>query len=316
MSKPIICYSPELIKKLDKEDRDFPIDPIVLAILTGIKKTSIAEGHRDVRDRDAPRGGTEGHRAGAEGHRGGGRGGGRPNGVNGSNGYHPRSTAPQRKKLFDEPEAFSDEAFLASIKSCLGKLSSENYSTVIEQLLRFQLDKEHTLDAVAQILHEATINGVFIVNYYVDMILAVGRKYPSIIPNINKRIFKQISEPNSFADESDTLTETRQQKAERWQISNILIFAELYKKKIYNDAVFRKVLNVCMTKVTPQTFFNLKLIIELLQKILPLYNHQKVIADTELRQIMNKLSTISKEKEYPGIVRFPLMNAIKIYEAL
>lgn len=310
-----ICYSPELINELDKEDKDYPIDPMVLAILNGIKKTippSYQTGGAGIagRGRSYANGGVK-HRP--DGHNGTygpyGASYNYQNGpYNGTGRGRGRNISPNvrttpRRKLFVE----EGDSFLMNIKNCLAKLSSENYQLISTQLLEYELDKPDTIDEVVKILHESAINGVFIVDYYVNIFLSAAQKYPKIVPNLNQRILKQINEPQDFGDEEDLLTETKQQKIERWQIANIHIFAELYRKNVYKEELLRKILRSLLQR-SETNQFALKLIVELMQKITKTYDRKR--RDRDMEEILKKLQEIGKDKKYPGLVRFPVLKCV------
>lgn len=349
MTDTLICYSPELILAIDKEGKDYPIDAMVLAVLNGIKKAGPPHHphnqHQGVdgagRGRGANRSfgrnhynnGPQGPNSGSYGSGNSGNSGrgysGRPNHGPGSQGQgrgqRPRNSNNSnnhssannanadlgpRRKLYVE----DGDALLASIKNCLAKLSSENFASITTQLLNYELDKSDTIDEVAKLLHEAAINGVFIVDYYVAVFLALVKKYPKIIVPLNQRIIKQINEPFDFENEADTLTESRLQKAERWQLSNIMIFAELYRKGAYNETLMRKTLKGLLEKVTPslENQMPMKLITELLQKITKSYDIKR--RDQDMNELMKKLEAVARDKSYPGPVRFPLLNAVKEFD--
>lgn len=344
MTDSKICYSPELILALDKEGKDYPIDPMVLAILNGIKKTG---PHGPYHGQNGSKGrsfvkpynngnslnGPYPHGSGPQGPRG-------PYGSNQSNdslgpglnqnnqiihkqnrrrnGY--RNTQQNtiqtlttsinsipRRKLYVE----DGDAFLANIRNCLARLSSENYSVINSQLLSYEIDKQDTIEEVAKLLHEAAINGVFIVDYYVDIFLSLVKKFPKLIAPLNQRILKQISEPRDFALEEDTLTETRQQKLERYQIANIHIFAELYRRNVYKEDLFRKIIKLLLNKASIENPITLKVLIELMQKVIKSYDVKR--RDKELNELVQKLEEIGRDKAYPGIIRFPLLNCIKSF---
>jgi hypothetical protein len=351
MTESIITYSPELIEALDKESKDYPIDPMVLAILNGIKKTAQVQSanHGSGRGRqfnggprnhnthrvDGPLGPSSPHgpvhhipngnypyRSSTDHNNTGtsyrpidnhGRGRGKGHyhnpaqrgdrgdrGDRGERGERPdraeRSEPTVRRKLYVE----EGDTFLVNIKNLLAKLSSENYVRINEQLLSYELDKADTLEEVTKLLHESAINGEFIVDYYVDLFLSVAKKFPKLVPSLNLRIMRQIHEPRDFAEESDTLTETRQQKADRWQKSNILIFAELYKRGVYKEDKFREILGVLLSRASTENLVALKLITELLQKVTKSY----IVArrDRGLEDIIKRLELMSKDKSYPGTI--------------
>lgn len=351
MTDTLICYSPELILTLDKEGKDYPIDAMVLAVLNGIKKAGPPhhphQQHQGAdgagRGRGAGRSfgrnhynnGPQGPNSGSYGsgsgrgyssrpnhgsHQGpqgsqGSQGRQRPRNNNSNNHSHSSTNNANvdlgpRRKLYVE----DGDAFLASIKNCLAKLSSENFASITTQLLNYELDKSDTIDEVAKLLHEAAINGVFIVDYYVAVFLALVKRYPKIIVPLNQRIIKQINEPFDFENEADTLTESRLQKAERWQLSNIMIFAELYRKGAYNEVLMRKTLKGLLEKVCPnqENQMPMKLITELLQKITKSYDIKR--RDQDMNDLMKKLEAVARDKSYPGPVRFPLLNAVKEFD--
>ncbi len=331
----IIRYSPELIQKLDQEEKDYPIDPMVLAILNGIKKTKVEMGpgrsggsqHGGAR---GPRTYYGGHSSGHGGGRGGpGRGPGRHRGgpryenpdgngfqrVRGNSRPTSKPIGP-RKKLYEEPSAFTDDRLISDIRTVLGKLSSENSGTITSQLLKLKLDKEDCIPLVAEVLHESAINGIFIVDYFVGIFLNIGKAYPKVIPELNRRILRQISQPNMFEESEDTLTETCKQKSDRWQISNALLMAELYKRGVYSDDLLVKVCRLYIDRIsseTPEKQFPLKIIVEFFPPILEKVVQRMTAKDKplQIQDVFAKLEAISQDKSYPGPVRFPVMTLIK-----
>lgn len=318
MTESLICYSPELISELDKEEKDYPIDPMVLAILNGIKKIvppTYHSGNYAGSNSTAGRGksfGTRPHRP--DGHNGSYGNFNSANGVNSvsvkGRGRNIAKPAPAPAPLAPRRKLFTEEgnAFLVNIRNCLARLSSENYVQIGAQLLSYELDKDDTLKDVVKILHESAINGVFIVDYYVDIFLSVANKYPKIVPGLNERILQQINKPNEFADEEDMLTESRQQKVERWQIANIHIFAELYRKNVYKEELFRKVLRILLKRSSVENPFALKLIVELMQKVIKSYDLKR--RDADMNELIKSLEQIGRDKNYPSLVRLPLLNAV------
>jgi len=313
----LIQYSPELIEKLAKEGKDYPIDPLVLAILNGVKKIPRGDSHHGHGGHHGARGRGRGRMYGGPGGQGGpgGRGGGRHRGRGRAN----QKPVGPRKKLFEEPQAFSDERLISDIRTILGKLSSENAPTITTQLLKLQLDKPECIEETTRVLHEAAVNGIFIVDYYVNIFLHIGKTYPKVIPHLNRRILRQISEPQTFADESDSITETRQQKSERWQISNSLLFAELYKRGVYSDDLLAKVLRIFLKNTDSSTLegqFPLKVLAKFLPPILPkiVYREQDSENALDIKDVHCKLHEISKDKTFPGLVRFPILTLVKKWE--
>lgn len=355
-TKDIICYSPEFILSLDKEEVDYPIDPMILAILNGIKKTIISydnkhpyNNQQGMNQRKSFGNLNKNHNNGLQGPNP--HGPFNPNGrvhnnhnnnnhsINNHNGgkrykndknynnnkekdikdikdlsKENRDILLNRKKLFIE----DGDGLLANIKDCLCKLSATNFSTINATLLGYEMDKPDTLNDVAKILHEAAINGVFIVEQYVAIFLSLAKKYPKIVVPLNQRIIKEINEPFMFEDEEDTLTESKAQKVERWQIANIHIFAELYHKGAYKEELMRKTILSLYEKELKSENNNMlpiRLITELLQKITKFYDKKKK-NDQEMKEIMAKLLEMSKNKSYPGIIRFPLLNAVNDFMKL
>src|SRR5207253_8139929 len=107
-------------------------------------------------------------------------------------------------------------------------------------------------------------------------------------------------------------------KCQRWQKSNILIFAELYLKTIYNNDLLKKVLVLLISRATPQDPFPLVVVAELLTKTIPKFRHIKCESNekecsTGFCDIMKSLHQISSDKSYPGHTRFPLMNVLQLY---
>jgi hypothetical protein len=347
MSNQIICYSPELIEQLDKEDRDYPIDPMVLAIFNGIRKTYGSGGSSGGGGAGGGSGsgggmgngsgnGSNGNIRGGNANRGRGRGNYHHGYHHGRGGYTPHNSnnhnvatttttvttdsTTTRKRLYEKPEAFSDAGLLADIKTCLGKMSRDNIASITTQLLKYQLDKESCLDEIIRIIYESAIDSVYLVDLYVDIFLVIHKRFPKVIPGLNQRILREIREPCDFTNEPETLTETHKQKAERWQLSNILIFGELFLKGVYNIDLYKKFLAILISRATPADPFPLKVVAELLTKTMPKLHSlntcgnpgNKACSDG-LCDVIRSLFEISNNKAYPGQIRFPLMNIIRQY---
>jgi hypothetical protein len=128
------------------------------------------------------------------------------------------------------------------------------------------------------------------------------------------RILKEINEPFDFAGEEDMLTESKEQKAERWQIANIQIFTELYRKGAYKEDLMRKILKTLLDKALLKNVMALKLITELLKRIAKNYDRKR--RDKDLNEIISQIQGLGKDKSYPGPIRFPLLNAVKEFDDL
>ena len=172
-----------------------------------------------------------------------------------------------RKRLLPIIEPFSDDKIMFDMKELLLKVNETNKATIIDQITKLHFTPSCE-DKLADMILDVTINCIFLVNIYVDIILSMESKHKNIINRINKAIIYQIYCQRKFPSENDAnACETSEQKAKKWHINNAILIAELFLRNKYRpDMIINKVLTPLIDQITPDNTVN----IELLTKIFPI----------------------------------------------
>lgn len=227
------------------------------------------------------------------------------------NPYNANFPSQNRKKIVPQIEPFSDDKIIFDLKELLLKVNDENKTFVLGQILKLHFTPTCE-DKVSSLLLEITVNCIFLVHVYVDIILGIESKCKNIIEKINKAIINQIYHPKEFSSENDDVAcETAEQKSKKWRINNGLLISELFLRgKYHHQFMINQVLVPLINGISPINLIN----IEILSKIFPIVGPKLEIAHkANLTDIFHQLEGISKDKvNYPTRNRFLILDIIDL----
>lgn len=215
-----------------------------------------------------------------------------------------------RKRLLPIIEPFSDDKIMFDMKELLLKVNETNKATIIDQITKLHFTPSCE-DKLADMILDVTINCIFLVNIYVDIILSMESKHKNIINRINKAIIYQIYCQRKFPSENDAnACETSEQKAKKWHINNAILIAELFLRNKYRpDMIINKVLTPLIDQITPDNTVN----IELLTKIFPIIGPKiEIMYGMSLDGIFSRMEQISNDSRYETRLRFLIMDMIDL----
>jgi len=215
-----------------------------------------------------------------------------------------------RKKILPKLEPFTDEKTLFDLKALLIKVNDENQATILDQILKLNFT-ENSIDKVAELVHEVTVNCIFLVKVYVDIILQMEEKCPKIIEKINFNIIKQLYQPKVFDPANDEFAcETAEQKAKKWRINNGMLISELFlRDKYHYQFMMDKIINPLIADISADDMVN----IEVLHKIIPIVGPKLELKHKlNLTELFTQLTELSANKAYPPRLRFLIMDVIDL----
>ena len=217
-----------------------------------------------------------------------------------------------RKKLFPTIEAFSDEKIISELRSILIKLTPENKKIILKQLYKIRISPT-CLDKVVELLHQITIDCIFLVETYVDIFLNVEQWNKTMIDKLYERIIKQFYHPIKFSTKFDNIAcETAEQKEKRWKINNAIIIAEFFRKnKINHQFMINKIFIPLINGIKQGNLLNIEILHKILMSIKPQLTQKNQV---NLSDLLNQIEKLSKEQTYQHRLRFLLMDIIELYK--
>ena len=225
--------------------------------------------------------------------------------------YTEPVSSGQRKTLFAKSAAFTDEKTVEDVKILLGKVTNNNYQYILEQLAKLRYSGA-CWAAVADVYYEATIECIFLVASYVDLLIAWTETLSpelssGLINNFNTRVMNQLKSPREFDPALDSQScETAADRGKRWQISNALIVCELFNRGKYPaKRIYEYLLLPAMTDVSPTNTVGLEIIIAAWPKI------QAKLPTSERQPLLERLKTISEDRTYIARLRFIIKDLIE-----
>lgn len=192
----------------------------------------------------------------------------------------------------------NDPEITKKLRSNLSKVSDQNIDKMtdrIKELLTQQEDFDWK--DISLLFYEIIIQNIFFVNLFVNILKILEPKHPKLIHHIHHLIINQVYHPRTF---KDTLSEPGENKAKRWQVSNGLLIAQIYKARKYSQLFMEKILKMWLSRTSPESLVPL----EILVKVIPELKKEKGFKLE--KSISEKLTAISQDKSYPGRLRLLL----------
>lgn len=231
------------------------------------------------------------------------------------NPFNANFITQNRKKIIPTAEPFSDDKIIFDLRELILKVNEDNKSTILEQILKLHFTPTCE-EKIAELLLEVTVNCIFLVHVYVDIILGIEGKCKNIIEKINKAIINQIYYPKEFSAENDDIAcETAEQKSKRWRINNGLLISELFLRDKYpHQFMINHVLTPLINGVQQSSDTKNLVNIEILNKIFPIVGPKLEIRHkANLESVFLQLEKISQDKaKYPTRHRFIVMDIIDL----
>jgi hypothetical protein len=214
----------------------------------------------------------------------------------------------ERKQLFKEPEAFTDEKIILDIKSTLSKLTEKNKKDIFNSFFSLYIPI-NAYNIAANIIHQIMIECIFMISPYIDFLVELKNQKPDLFLLVIDMIEKQFVNPRSFDNTNDAIAiETSVQKAKKWRINNTIIVAHLCKSGHYSvEYTINDYLTKLIEKITPTDPLN----IEIIKSIIPiLKNIPQFKPVCVASQIKASLDLLSTDKNYENRLRFLIMDII------
>lgn len=214
----------------------------------------------------------------------------------------------ERKQIFKEVEAFSDEKIILDVKSTLNKLTEKNKKDIFNSFFNLYIPI-NAYNIAANTIHQVMIECIFMINPYIEFLVELQNQKEELFSLVINMIEKQFANSRSFDNTNDAnAIETSIQKAKKWRINNTVIVAHLCKSGHYNvEYTCNDFLSKLIEQITPTDSLNIEIIKNIIPIVKDIPQFKSVYANS---QIKNSLDTISNDKNYENRLRFLIMDII------
>jgi len=214
----------------------------------------------------------------------------------------------ERKHIFKEVEAFSDEKIILDVKSTLNKLTDKNKKEIFNSFFNLYIPINAYIIA-ANTIHQVMIECIFHINPYIEFLVELQNQKEQLFSLVISMIEKQFVNPRSFDNTNDAnAIETSIQKAKKWRINNTIIIAHLCKSGHYSvEYTCNDYLSKLIKHITPTDPLNIEIIKNVIPIVKDIPRFKAVYTNS---QIKNSLDTISNDKNYENRLRFLIMDIV------
>lgn len=212
----------------------------------------------------------------------------------------------ERKQIFKEAEAFTDEKIILDIKAVLNKLTDKNKRDVFAGFFNLYMPV-NAYNITATTIHQIMIECIFMITSYIDFLVELkGHSEPLFLLVISE-IEKQFINSRVFDGSNDAnAIETSVQKAKKWRVNNSIIVAHLYKSGHYSiDQVCDNYLGKLIESITPADPLNIEIIKTAITILKDIPKFKAVCTSSSVKQ---SLDAISNDKNYENRLRFLIMD--------